>query len=250
MRNQYIIELKKDGYMKYISHLDMIKLFKNSFKKAGIKLAYSQGFNPHPKMGFAQPLSLGYSSTCELLEFETKESLQTHEILELLQGNIPKGIEIFGCKNFTNKRSFAARSYAATYEITIPIEASFVQKNNIQNQSLNEICEDFMKQDKIVALKRQKKTGKSVAVDIKGMIRSIAAILTEDPQDNTIHISSEKQSQAFERSKSIVLTVTLDSGSNSNLSPELLLAAFTAFANIDVDREDVEVKRTGLFFYE
>ena len=90
MRNQYVIEIKKDGYMKYISHLDMIKLFKTSFKKAGIKLAYSQGFNPHPKMGFAQPLSLGYSSSCELLEFETKDDINPNEILLLLQNSVPK----------------------------------------------------------------------------------------------------------------------------------------------------------------
>lgn len=230
MRNQYIIEIRKDGYMKYISHLDMIKLFKNSFKKAGIKLAYSQGFNPHPKMGFAQPLSLGYSSSCEILEFETKDVFQPTEILERLQCSVPKGIEIFNCDKFTNKKSFAARTYAATYEITIPIKENFFQESDCKNKSAQELCEAFMKQEKIVALKRQKKTGTNVEVDIKGMVRSLKATIVEDSKER------------------LVLTATLDSGSNSNLSPELVFVAFAAFAGIDIEREDVEIKRTELFF--
>ena len=55
---QYAIKFSKQGFICYTSHLDLLRLFKRAFKKAGIKLAYSQGFNPHPKMGFAQPLVL------------------------------------------------------------------------------------------------------------------------------------------------------------------------------------------------
>ena len=59
--SKYIVEFSKTGAMCYISHLDMMRLFNRLFKRADIRLAYSKGFNPHPKMGFAQPLSLGYS---------------------------------------------------------------------------------------------------------------------------------------------------------------------------------------------
>ena len=62
---KYTIVFSKTGLVKYISHLDMLRLFKRAFRRAGIELAYSQGFNPHPKMGFAQPLSLGYEAEAE-----------------------------------------------------------------------------------------------------------------------------------------------------------------------------------------
>ena len=68
---KYVIRFQKTGVICYTSHLDIMKVFKRSFKRAGIRLAYSQGFNPHPKMGFAQPLSLGYESLDEYIEFET-----------------------------------------------------------------------------------------------------------------------------------------------------------------------------------
>ena len=68
---KYIIEFQKTGVICYTSHLDIMKVFKRAFKRADIALAYSQGFNPHPKMGFAQPLSLGYWSMQEYIEFET-----------------------------------------------------------------------------------------------------------------------------------------------------------------------------------
>ncbi len=55
---KYIIEFSKTGTICYTSHLDIMKVFKRAFNRAGIRLAYSQGFNPHPKMGLAQPLSL------------------------------------------------------------------------------------------------------------------------------------------------------------------------------------------------
>ena len=57
--SRYVIKFSKEGNIRYISHLDLLRLFKRSFKRVGIKLQYSQGFNPHPKMSFAQPLSLG-----------------------------------------------------------------------------------------------------------------------------------------------------------------------------------------------
>ena len=92
--NRYIIRFSKEGYIKYTSHLDMLRLFKRAFKRSRILLEHSQGFNPHPKMGFVQPLSLGYTSKCELLEFETTKDFDPAEIKERLAGVMPEGVEL------------------------------------------------------------------------------------------------------------------------------------------------------------
>ena len=55
--SRYVLKFRKFGYVKYISHLDLLRVFKRTFKKTDLQLRYSQGFNPHPRMGFAQPLS-------------------------------------------------------------------------------------------------------------------------------------------------------------------------------------------------
>ena len=96
--NRYIIKFSKEGVICYISHLDTLRLFKRAFKREGICLSYSKGFNPHPKMGFAQPLPLGYSSVSEYLEFETDIPYQPQELAKALRRQIPEGIRIFSCE--------------------------------------------------------------------------------------------------------------------------------------------------------
>lgn len=216
---KYVIQFSKKGYIKYISHLDMLRLFKRAFKKTGIAMAYSQGFNPHPKMGFAQPLSLGYTSCCEYLEIETAEEWQPEEIGKRIGAVMPEGIEIISCKPFTEDvKSLAAATIAATYEVTFPVQKS--EKN------FSEILKNYLNQKEILAEKRQKKTKKMVTVDIRFKIRKI-------------DILPEEQ---------LTLSMDLDCGSSSNLSPEQVIASFCSFAELDVPRYDIEVLRKTLCF--
>ena len=53
---KYVLTFSKTGIICYTSHLDIMRMFNRVIKRAGIRLSYSQGFNPHPKMGFAQPI--------------------------------------------------------------------------------------------------------------------------------------------------------------------------------------------------
>ena len=61
---------QKTGNAVYISHLDLMRLFQRAFKRAGLPLTHTQGFNPRPSVSIALPLSLGVESQCELLDFE------------------------------------------------------------------------------------------------------------------------------------------------------------------------------------
>ena len=85
---KYVISFSKNGYIKYTSHLDMMRMFKRAFRRSEILLQYSQGFNPHPKMGFAQPLSLGYAADEEYIEFETRQEYDKSVLIDDLSGNM------------------------------------------------------------------------------------------------------------------------------------------------------------------
>ena len=61
---------EKVGNARYISHLDLMRVFQRAFKRAGLPLTHTQGFNPRPSVSIALPLSLGVESRCELLDFE------------------------------------------------------------------------------------------------------------------------------------------------------------------------------------
>ena len=216
--NQYVVKFSKQGYICYTSHLDLLRLFKRAFKKAGIKLAYSQGFNPHPKMGFAQPLSLGYSSICEYLEFETAEKWNITILKSLLEEQMPEGITIQSCEEYNEKRTMAARTVEAEYIIGIPMGREL-------DKAPEEILDEFLAQEEIMVPKRQKKSKKMKDVNIREKIRHLNAVTEGD---------------------NLIMTAILDSGSESNLSPELLIQALTKFMGIETERAEMNVMRTKI----
>ena len=220
MANKYVLKFTKDGYAKYTSHLDLLRFFKRAFRKSGIALSYSQGFNPHPKLGFAQPLSLGYSSSCELLEFTTNVPYETEKIYEMLKDMMPEGLTILWCRELSDDiKSLASIADYAVYEVEIPY--------NLSAEKLEEIKKGYLAQEEILAMKKQKKDKKLVSVNIKHMIRNFEANIFDE---------------------GIKLDLLLDCGSISNCSPELVIASFCEFAGIDVPRYTMEVERKVLGF--
>ena len=122
---KYAVKFSKTGTICYTSHLDIMRLFNRTIKRAGIKLAYSQGFNPHPKMVFAQPLSLGHTGLNEYIEIETTEDHEPGYIAEKLSELMPPGLDIKGCERMAEgRKTLAAMTVAAEYMIEIPFAKS------------------------------------------------------------------------------------------------------------------------------
>lgn len=222
MNNKYVLRFEKTGYSKYTSHLDLLRFFKRMLRKSGILLSYSKGFNPHPKMAFAQPLSLGYSSDFELFEFETDIPYDVNDMEERFKTFLPEGINLVYVRILDESiKSLPAACDYATYEVTFPSSVKPELCDRIDN---------YLSQEIILALKKQKKDKSIVEVNIKDKIRELSAYKNETNQ--------------------LVLNMKLDSGSQSNLSPELVIQSFVKFFDLDVERYSIEVKRTGLGFLE
>ena len=86
---------EKTGMAAYISHLDLMRLFQRSFKRAGLPLTHTKGFNPRPSVSIALPMSLGVESLCELLDFDLEtESFTCEEIQERLNSTLTEGVRI------------------------------------------------------------------------------------------------------------------------------------------------------------
>lgn len=135
--SKYIIEFTKTGTICFTSHLDLMRVFKRAFKRTGIALAYSQGFNPHPKMGFAQPLSLGYWSMEEYIEFETPEPHDTHELMQRLASGLPEGIELKRCLNADGlSKTLASHTVAAEYMIAVPVRGGQETEGAVEETSV------------------------------------------------------------------------------------------------------------------
>ena len=86
---------EKRGNALYISHLDLMRVFQRAFKRAGLPLTHTKGFNPRPSVSIALPLSLGVESGCELLDFELEgEKLDNAEICRLLNEALIDGVRV------------------------------------------------------------------------------------------------------------------------------------------------------------
>lgn len=88
---------EKTGNAVWISHLDLMRLFQRAFKRAGLPLTHTQGFNPRPSVSIALPLSVGVESSCELLDFDLDGvSIPCEEIMERLNGALTEGVRVLG----------------------------------------------------------------------------------------------------------------------------------------------------------
>ena len=84
--------------VKFISHLDLMKVFERASRRANIPIAYSQGFNPHAHLIFGLPLSVGVTSQAEYADIELTEELDPENFMLGLNKQLPKGLIIVAAK--------------------------------------------------------------------------------------------------------------------------------------------------------
>lgn len=220
---KYMIRFSKLGLIRYTSHLDMLRLFQRSFKRAGVPLAYSNGFNPHPRLSFAQPLSLGYESISEYLDFETKnDNFTPDEIQRRLASIMPGGIEILACGLVKpDHKSLASLTAYGSY-VTI------FQTDQL-SKDWSSIAENFLNQQQIMATKRQKQGSDALEFDCKDRIKSFQCKV----DNQAIHCD-----------------LLIKTGSQNHLSPELLLGSFCRYADIPSQDQAIRILRTELYYYK
>lgn len=153
---------QKTGNAVWISHLDLMRLFQRAFKRAGLRLKHTQGFNPRPSVSIALPLSVGVESDCELLEFDLDgQEVSCDELKERLNQCLVAGIEVLdvyeGGRKYRDLSLLACRIYLK-YDTGVP------------DNAVKQLCELFAR----ASLVLPKKTKNGIQdQDIIPMIRRI-----------------------------------------------------------------------------
>jgi len=80
--------------MRFTGHLDLRKTWERTFRRAGLPLAYSQGYTAHPQLNMASPLPLGVTSCAELGDFWLSQALPPEDIQAALEESVPPGLEV------------------------------------------------------------------------------------------------------------------------------------------------------------
>ncbi len=126
---KYRAQLTKGDEIRYISHLDYAGVMERAIRRAKLPAAYSEGFNPHLKMSFASPLSLGVTSDAEYMDFELTKPLCQPEIFDRLSRALPPGIKLIRLKPVKEPRPCEGKKHKALmaeveqglYEIEAPL---------------------------------------------------------------------------------------------------------------------------------
>ena len=180
---------EKKGRAVYISHLDIMRTFQRVLTRAGIAVKHTEGFNPHPYISIALPLSLGYAGECEFLDMVITDEMHFDEIKERMNKTLPEGIEVIKVyENYQPVRDIAFSEFLIRMEYDNGIPLGI-------NKKLTEL---FLK-DEIIIMKKSKR-GES-ETNIASMIHKFSA---------------------NEENGDIVINATLSAGSTS-LNPEYII---------------------------
>jgi len=116
------LALHKGEELRFLSHLDFAQAVERMIRRAEIKMAYSEGFNPHMKISFSSALALGVTAEAEYIDMDILEEDTLESIMERLNRVAPHGLEVLGGKVMPEKvkKMMAVCNYAI-YEVTGPV---------------------------------------------------------------------------------------------------------------------------------
>lgn len=117
------LAFKKGEQLRFLSHLDYAQAVERTIRRAGIAMAYSEGFNPHMKISFSSALALGITATCEYADLDISEDTPVDAVIARLNRVAPPGLEVIdGCEMPNKVRKMMAICNYAVYEVTGPVE--------------------------------------------------------------------------------------------------------------------------------
>ena len=117
------IRFSRGQELKFISHLDIMRLWQRVLTRAGISLAYSEGFNPHPRISLAVPLAVGVTSEVELMDIILTKPVSPHLFTAAVSQQLPAGIKILQVYPITlTLPSLQSQVRYAEYQVALETE--------------------------------------------------------------------------------------------------------------------------------
>lgn len=192
------IKFSKQGNVKFVGHLDVMRYFQKAIRRAGLPARYSEGFSPHMVMSFASPLGVGLLSNGEYVDIELTEPsrFSSEELLAHLNAAMAQGFEVKSIRELPDTAKNAMSIVAAAdYKVW------FREGYEPCWETFCEAFQAFCSRPSIFITKTTKRN--EIELDIRPLIYQM-------------HLNTEEHS----------IFMQLSSGSADNLKPELVLGAF------------------------
>ena len=145
----------KEGAMKFIGHLDIMRYFQKAVKRANLDVAFSEGFSPHMIMSFASPLGVGITSTGEYFDMELKSATTSSDMVKRLNDAMAEGMKILSIRQVEDGKASKAMSLVAAADYRLKFRETAKLPENWKEK-----LEEFKAQKEIVILKKTKKSEK------------------------------------------------------------------------------------------
>lgn len=183
----------KTGRARYISHLDLSRAMSRALRRAGIPLWYTEGYNRHPYVTFAAPLSLGYEGLQETMDLRLQEPMPMEELVRRLNAVLPEGLQVLAAAPARDKAGDVA---AARYRLGIDCPADTVRA--------------LLGQDQVLVEKRtKKKTMKTI--DLQPVLQTARADVRPEERGTVVEL-------------------TLPCGAELSVNPSLVIEALCRFS--------------------
>lgn len=116
------------GVSKFLSHLDLLKLFSRALMRAGLPTVYSEGFNPHPKITFGPPRGVGIEGLAEWGDLQLKAELPSAEVAARLNEALPQGVRVLSARLLadTPHPALMAVINLAAYSASLPADSQLL----------------------------------------------------------------------------------------------------------------------------
>lgn len=162
----------KQDQIRFVSHLDMQRLFQRAFRRAKLPLAYSKGFNPHPLLSFATALSVGYTSECEYFDVMLDEDVDPNEFVQRVNSVLPIGVRILSAKDISgSKTSLTTLMRSAEYFAKVSFQSP------IDRSNISRAIEKLLKNE--ISVMKNSKSGPKL-VDIRPLLIDMKLVYSKD----------------------------------------------------------------------
>lgn len=173
------IKYAKMGRIRFISHLDVMRVLTRALNRADIPVAYSKGFNPRPRISMGLPLPLGYESKCELADVTLAQMLPPLALHQRLERAMPPGLELLETDRVSPLSPSLSDASSACYMIRLERTEAF--------NDAEALIRDFLNRD-YVELERVRK-GARKRIDIRPFVDEVELVTGQDDSWLRLEIS-------------------------------------------------------------
>lgn len=250
------IKFQKYGVMKFIGHLDMMRYFQKAIRRAGIDIAYSEGYSPHQIMSFAAPLGVGVTSDGEYFDIEVKSSKSSEAAIEALNQTMVEGIRVLEYKKLPDTAK-TAMSLVSAADYLVYVKPGYKALAESVEELQAKVEAFYQEQDEINIKKQTKK--REINMNLKPLIYEMKALNLKDlkclrevqVKNPQIHASCCEQTLTLEETEQSLaepaLYLKVCTGSTDNIKPELVLEAFCQFHGLPYEPLDFQIHRLEVY---